>query len=157
MFCSGVGIREQLEKGGNAVLKGANIAGMVVVDEDISDLSIKGQQLPVQRYIGGIGPLGTVRGDAGSSWVYLNRIDTLKSQASYGISLKDTIAYLSWGLSYSDGNSAQGVAVPLSKDWSGTTVKNHQSANFITVVFIEDKPNYDDLSEFLRELRDQQW
>lgn len=116
---------------------GAGKAGVGFTGENISNLTTEEQQDYLKDSLegGGYSTQGTVNGDAGSSWVYLSRVDTLRSQAAYGINCTYTMLALAWGLAYSDGNAASGVAVPLSSDWSGETVKTHSSAATISVAF----------------------
>lgn len=77
----------------------------------------------------------TVKGNAGSSWVYLKCVDTMQSQASFGINCKYNMTAVAWGLAYSDQKTASGLAFPLSKNWSGEKVKKHSSRGTISVTF----------------------
>jgi len=127
----------------------ASRAELVFTGEDISNLTPDEQISYLKNSnqspdtVGGIHPLSTVYGDAGSSWVYLNRVDELKSQASYGINCDYSMAYLTWGLAYSDGNSASGFYIPLGKDWDGDTVKDHAAPGIITVAFTATATTFD--------------
>lgn len=78
-------------------------------------------------------PYNTVTGSAGKSWVYLNRVSTLKSQAAFGISCKSRMDGLTWNLTYSDGKSKSSWAAPFSKNWSGEHVQKHNSSGTKTV------------------------
>lgn len=112
---------------------GAGTAGVGFTGEDISYMTPEDQQAHLKDLLGGYSTKGTVYGDAGSSWVNLNRVDVLKSQASFGINCNYTMAALAWGLAYTDGESAAGVALPFSKDWSGENVEDHTAPAVVTV------------------------
>ncbi|MCZ0702730.1 hypothetical protein J2T56_001064 [Natronobacillus azotifigens] len=82
-----------------------------------------------------VGVLGTVTGNAGSSWVNLNRTTSKKSQASFGSSSKShRMVSVAWTLTYSDGKSKTGMNFPFSKSWSNEHVQSHNSAGTKTVV-----------------------
>lgn len=78
-------------------------------------------------------PYNTVTGSAGKSWVYLNGVSRLKSQAAFGISCTKRMDGLTWNLTYSDGKSKSSWAAPFSKDWSNEHVQTHNSSGTKTV------------------------
>ncbi|GGK28648.1 hypothetical protein GCM10010965_21850 [Caldalkalibacillus thermarum] len=81
-----------------------------------------------------IGTLGTVVGSAGESWVYLNRVSTLRSQASFGArSFVGTMVNVTWTLTYSDGNRKSGTNFPMSTVWTNTHYQSHSRSGIITV------------------------
>lgn len=114
----------------------ASVAEIGFTGDNLSDLSIEEQAAYLDAVNNsGISTYNTVYGNAGSSWVYLTRVDSLKSQSSHGINCSYKMAALAWGLAYSDGNSASGIALPFSKNWSGENVEDHSSAKTVSVTF----------------------
>lgn len=119
---------------GTEIPDGASVAGVGFTGADLSGMSDEEQEDYLMNSLN-VMTRGTVYGNAGSSWVYLTRVDSLKSQASYGINCDYSMAALAWGLAYSDGKSASGLAAPFSKSWSGEKVQSHSSSGTKTVTF----------------------
>ncbi len=82
-------------------------------------------------------PQNTVYGDAGYSWIYTTRVAYLQAQAGSGATIYSSyppMAFVSWIVSWGDGQSTSGTAFPFSRTWSGQSLHKYASSGWYTTM-----------------------
>jgi len=71
------------------------------------------------------------------TWIYTTRVAYLQAQAGYGATIYSSyppMAFVSWIVSWGDGQSTSGTAFPFSRTWSGQSLHKYASSGWYTTM-----------------------